>query len=324
MGDAVEMPVDLPADHVEQSLAHDCKLIVKTSTLPLMGRGLFVKRRAKEFKKGQVIAEYKGNRLTKEELDALYGAGAETLAPYAIAASADVIIDAAAEDMSNKARYANDCLPNTTTYIKLASHGKILCEPNAMFWTNHEQRLFIVATQSIPPGAEVFVSYGKEFWGTPDQQIERLLYEHMLSASQPNEPTTKPNNSDLDGSSLLLDRRYRHFDEAARFGARLWTLCELVVALAGHLRLILGQPFLQLNPLYKLMRDKMFQIMSRSDSRFIVFLSGWENSRQATARKTIATNECSSDPTPNTNSALKSWAIDEPICADTLFAARPI
>ena len=122
-------------------------LLVKKSTLPNAGKGLFSKR---DIKKGERIVEYVGEIITEKELDRraendIYG--------YAFYINKNRCIDAFYMPEA-LARFANDAkgitrLPGVTN--------------NAEYevWKN---RGWIKATKDIKAGSEIFVSYGAEYW----------------------------------------------------------------------------------------------------------------------------------------------------------------
>lgn len=123
----------------------DNHLVVKKSTLPNAGKGLFTKI---FIPKGAFIVEYKGKVSTWKEAEP-----AEGFNGYIYYINRNKVIDAM-HDPSAIARYANDAkglsrikgLTNNAEYIEL------------------KDRVFIVAKKDIPKGSEIFVGYGKEYW----------------------------------------------------------------------------------------------------------------------------------------------------------------
>ncbi len=122
-------------------------LLVKKSTLPGAGKGLFAKR---EIKKGERVVEYIGEIITEAELDRraekdVYG--------YSFYINKRKCIDAYYTP-NELARYANDALglrrkkglKNNSCYVIYRNSGWIKAEKN------------------IKPGEEIFVSYGAEYW----------------------------------------------------------------------------------------------------------------------------------------------------------------
>lgn len=121
-------------------------LIVKKSTLPKAGNGLF----AKAFiPKGTRVAEYKGKVVTWKEVVKM----AESENGYIFHFSNSYCLDARTYKKS-LARYINDAkgivrikgLSNNTEYV------------------TEKKRCFIDAIKNIPAGAELFVAYGAEYW----------------------------------------------------------------------------------------------------------------------------------------------------------------
>lgn len=122
-------------------------LIVKKSTIPNAGKGLFTKR---DVKKGERIVEYLGEVITEAELDRraendIYG--------YAFYISKRKCIDAYYTPEA-LARYANDA--RGLNRIKGISNN---CSYE--IWKN---RGWIRAEKNIKAGDELFVSYGNEYW----------------------------------------------------------------------------------------------------------------------------------------------------------------
>lgn len=122
-------------------------LLVKKSTLPNAGKGLFTKR---DIKKGERIVEYIGEIITEAELDRraekdIYG--------YAFYINKKRCIDAYYMPEA-LARFANDAkgltrIPGITNNAEYE------------IWKN---RGWIKATKDIKTGSEIFVSYGAEYW----------------------------------------------------------------------------------------------------------------------------------------------------------------
>jgi SET domain-containing protein len=122
-------------------------VLVKRSSLPGAGKGLFAKR---DFKKGERIIEYGGEIITESELNKraennVYG--------YSFYINSRRVIDAFYTP-NELARYANDAkglfrkegLKNNCSYVIY----------------NH--RCWIQAERPIKAGEELFVSYGASYW----------------------------------------------------------------------------------------------------------------------------------------------------------------
>ena len=102
----------------------------------LAGLGLFA---VKEFKKGEQIIEYTGERITREEADKRGG-------KYLFEVTDSLVIDG--KDRSNLSRYINhSCRPNAE-----AEHDE------------SEDRIYIIAKKKIKPGEEITYHYGREYF----------------------------------------------------------------------------------------------------------------------------------------------------------------
>jgi len=121
-------------------------LFIKRSGIPKAGKGLFTKQR---IPKGTRITEFKGKLTTWKKV-----LQDTTLNGYIYYVSSNRVIDA----MNYKkafARYPNDArgltrikgLTNNTAYVM------------------EGRKVYMEATKNIPAGAEIFISYGKEYWG---------------------------------------------------------------------------------------------------------------------------------------------------------------
>lgn len=122
-------------------------LVVKKSTLPNAGKGLFTKR---DIKKGERIIEYLGEIITEKELDKraendIYG--------YAFYISPKKCIDAYYTPEA-LARYANDA----------AGLSRVPGLRNNSVYDIWKNRGWIQATRNIKAGEEIFVSYGASYW----------------------------------------------------------------------------------------------------------------------------------------------------------------
>jgi SET domain-containing protein len=122
-------------------------LIVKKSTLPGAGKGLFTKR---DIKKGERFVEYLGEVITEAELDRraendIYG--------YAFYISKKKCIDAYYRP-EVLARYANDA----RGLVRIPGIKNNCCY---RIWKNSG---WIEAERNIKAGEEILVSYGAEYW----------------------------------------------------------------------------------------------------------------------------------------------------------------
>ena len=122
-----------------QHLKRDSGLRIRPSGVPGAGLGLFA---AAGFKRGDVIAPYEGEKLTRRRVDERYG---DERGEYVLCRDSKRCIDSAATN-SSAARFAND------------SRGTDF-RNNARF-----RALRVEATRRIRPGDEIFVAYGKDYW----------------------------------------------------------------------------------------------------------------------------------------------------------------
>ena len=137
------MPKKIPA-----AVFPEKYLVVKRSSLPGSGKGLFTK---KLIPKGTLVVEYKGIRRTWKEIKEaskkryIYG--------YMYAINGNKYIDAS-RTYKALARYANDA----------AGLGRVPGVKNNCVYTDDGEKAFIKATKDIPAGSEIFVRYGKDYW----------------------------------------------------------------------------------------------------------------------------------------------------------------
>jgi len=123
------------------------KLLVKKSTLPNSGKGLFTKI---DIQKGEKIIEYKGKITTWNDADHDDGKN-----PYIYYVNKTHVIDA--KNTKNfLARYANDA--NGQKKIK----GLL----NNSTYSIQDKKVFIKAIKNISAGSEILVGYGDEYWET--------------------------------------------------------------------------------------------------------------------------------------------------------------
>ncbi len=115
---------------------------MKKSTVRGAGKGLFA---TKEFHRNEKIAPYRGDHLTKRELDRRYPGNTE--AQYTVKTAEGGYIDARNTN-AGVARYANH-KPSFRANAALVSVGR--------------DRVAIEAEKRIMPRSEIFVDYGPEF-----------------------------------------------------------------------------------------------------------------------------------------------------------------
>ncbi len=121
------------------------KVEVKESVLPGAGKGLF----EKEFiPKGSRIVEYKGEITTWKEVDHEDGDNG-----YIYYVKRNHVIDAL-RTPKELARYANDA--RGIARVKGVSNNAEYMEEGI--------KVYITSVKDIPAGAEILVTYGKEYW----------------------------------------------------------------------------------------------------------------------------------------------------------------
>ena len=119
-------------------------LVVKRSTIPGAGKGLFTKQ---FIEKGARIVQYKGKRTAWKAIQQQEFNG------YVYYIKRDLVIDAR-NYIKTFGRYANDA-KGISRLKKFNNNSRYVVEG---------QSVFIEAIKDINAGEEVFVSYGKEYW----------------------------------------------------------------------------------------------------------------------------------------------------------------
>jgi SET domain-containing protein len=135
-------------------------LLVKESTLPKAGKGLFTD---KAIKKGAQIIEYKGEIIDWKEYEKRV---LEDRDGYLFFINKKRCIDAFSTPKF-KARYANDA----------AGLSKVKGLKNNSSYEIIGEKCFIVADRDITAGEEIFVSYSKEYWDCIRYNIKHKLYK---------------------------------------------------------------------------------------------------------------------------------------------------
>ena len=130
-------------------------LVVKTSTIPDSGLGLFT---SIPIEKGTRIVEYKGRITTWKEVEY------DSTNMYLYTVNPKHVIDAR-RTMKALARYANDA--QGLTRIKGITNNCV--------YVNEGLRAYIEAVKNIPAGAEILVDYGKPYWDVIKQNKKEEL-----------------------------------------------------------------------------------------------------------------------------------------------------
>jgi hypothetical protein len=131
-------------------------LFLDKSTLPNAGKGLYT---TIEIPKGEKIVEYKGEIVPWKVCEARFE---EDHGGYAFYVNSKYCIDAI-NTPQHLARYANDA--RGISRIKGLTN-------NCVYETMKDKKVFIVSTKKIPAGAEIFVSYGDEYWGAIKEKVK--------------------------------------------------------------------------------------------------------------------------------------------------------
>lgn len=121
------------------------QLIVKESTLPGSGKGLFTKV---FIPRATRIIEYRGKITTWKDADHQDGTNS-----YIYFVTKHHVIDGLAFE-NELARYANDA--RGLTRVKGIT--------NNCHYVEEGMKIFIEAKKDIPAGSEILVDYGKEYW----------------------------------------------------------------------------------------------------------------------------------------------------------------
>lgn len=119
--------------------------MVKKSTLPGSGKGLFTKV---FIPKGTRIIEYRGKITTWKDVDHQEGTNS-----YIYFVTKNHVIDGLPFE-KEKARYANDARGFT----------RIKGITNNCHYVEEGLKIFIESKRNIPAGSEILVGYGKEYW----------------------------------------------------------------------------------------------------------------------------------------------------------------
>ena len=120
-------------------------LMIKKSTLPNAGKGLFTK---KVIPKGTRIVEYKGRVTSWKEVDHLDGLNA-----YIFYINRNHVIDGSKHKKSF-ARFANDA-KGSKKHEGLVNNCKYVIDG---------LRVFLESKKDIPANQEILAGYGKEYW----------------------------------------------------------------------------------------------------------------------------------------------------------------
>lgn len=134
------------------------QLIVKPSTIPNAGKGLFTK---KFIPKGTRIVEYKGRVSSWKEADHEEGLNA-----YIYFINRNHVINAS-NYKSSFARYSNDA----------KGMAKVKGIKNNCQYILENKKVYIESITDIEAQSEIFVAYGKEYWDVIKKNIKEKIIE---------------------------------------------------------------------------------------------------------------------------------------------------
>lgn len=123
--------------------------IVKKSQIPKSGKGLFTTH---DIKKGELVCEYEGERITWKECQAR-NAAQTGKGGYYFYINSKNCVDAQYTEWA-LARYANDA----------AGFGRVPGLRNNCVYEVIKGKPYIKATRNIKAGSEILVAYGKDYW----------------------------------------------------------------------------------------------------------------------------------------------------------------
>jgi len=123
------------------------QLVVKRSTIPNSGKGLFTN---KFIPKGTRIVEYKGKATTWKDVNIDEGRNG-----YIYYINRSHVIDARPYP-KYLGRYANDA-QGMSKVKGITNNSRYVADMDTM-------RVYIEAVKNIPMGSEILVQYGKEYW----------------------------------------------------------------------------------------------------------------------------------------------------------------
>jgi uncharacterized protein len=131
-------------------------LTIKKSQIPSAGKGLWAE---KDFKRGEVIVKYDGEKITWKECDRRNKAQ-EGYGGYYLYITKRNCIDAQYTTWAH-GRYANDA----------AGVSRIEGLRNNARYEIRKGEAFIIASRNIKAAEEIFVSYGKSYWNTLKKEM---------------------------------------------------------------------------------------------------------------------------------------------------------
>jgi len=147
-------------------------LIVKKSTIPDSGKGLFTRV---FIPKGTLVIEYRGKVSTWKEVDHDDGKNG-----YIYYLNRNHVLDASSYKKA-LARYANDA--KGLQRVKGIYNNSVYIQDNG--------RVFIETTRDIPANSEILVEYGKEYWDVIRHNA-RLTAQEMKESKKNSSKKVRP------------------------------------------------------------------------------------------------------------------------------------
>lgn len=159
-------------------------LVIKKSTLPGAGKGLFTK---KFIPKGTRIIEYKGRVTTWKAVEHDHDNA------YLFTVHPGHVIDAK-RSYKSLARYANDA--RGFTRVKGITN-------NCLYYRDENDRVFLESKQDIPAGSEIFVSYGNDYWKVmrENRRIEQERLKEEAASTEKKSRTAQKKNGAKKGAT---------------------------------------------------------------------------------------------------------------------------
>lgn len=141
---------------------------VADSKIEGAGKGLFA---ARDIQAGERIIEYKGQRTTTAP---------PNTHDYVTSVKQDNVttwIDAEDPTKSSVARYMNDCRKKTKGCTKNNAYLYQWTKPSSdkrkeQNKPKHRARMYVKARESIPKGAEIYISYGTQYWNENAKRVK--------------------------------------------------------------------------------------------------------------------------------------------------------
>jgi hypothetical protein len=179
--------------------------------IPHANNGLFSRTRIPA---EQAIAEYRGQLFTQAQIDKKYGRQNEIVATYGVGlktrietingkkVKVDYVLDPSQDVKSpyyTIAQFANDCLGSTSRFMRDIDRKSQSCNSNNARMVEVNRRVFVVAERDIYPDEEIFVRYGRSYWGGSRHQLFRVLYDHLAQEYRKNPERT------FTAAELLVD-----------------------------------------------------------------------------------------------------------------------